>query len=96
MDTIFDALRNTTTAEDFICAVADLGNPNTGSCDNWDDTDMRHTMEVIIERARQFQGQIDTSRSILLDGLSQAVEGLKIPDKRASALAAVQQALRAG
>lgn len=94
--TIFQALRDVNTAEDFIYVVADLGDPETGDCDTWDDTDMRCTMEAIIERARLFQGEICRSRCILIQGLAEAEEGLRKPDKRASALEAVRHALRNG
>lgn len=89
-------MRGAVTAEEFICAIADLGDPETGNCDNWDESDILATMEAIIERARYFQRGIDHSRSILIFGLVKAEEGLRNRDKRTSALDAVRHALKNG
>ena len=95
---IIRILQEAETAEDFICAVADLGDPKSGSCEDWDDTDMRDTMEAIISRARAFEREIDTSRGILLNALAEAEDALcgRSPDKRLSALTTVRHALKNG
>lgn len=52
------ALREASTVEDFICAVADLGDPETGALDDWAPVDMADHMLAIIQTARRYHEPI--------------------------------------
>lgn len=93
----FHAIREASTVEDFICAIGDLGDPETGDCSEWDEQELIDVLNVIVEVARGHQSLIDSSQSRLSrlrDALVDAKEGLKNPDKRSTALHAVSLALR--
>ena len=52
-------------AEDFICAVADNGDPKTGSIDDMTDEDVRAMLQAIILQARHHQQCLEKTRSAL-------------------------------
>jgi hypothetical protein len=90
----FHAIKAAKTVEDFICAVADLGNPETGDVSDCDDQERIDILHAIIEAARRYQRPMDSDTARLLEALGSAEGGLQNPDKRSSALATVREALR--
>lgn len=57
------ALQAEQSAEDFICAVADSGDPKTGSIDDMTNEDVRAMLQAIILQAQHHQKCLETTRS---------------------------------
>ena len=93
--TFFDAIKHAESVEDFISAVADLGDVSDGSIEDWDRDDMALHMESLICRARDFQRSFDTTACIHLNALIVAERALKPAGKDcALALEIVRHAMR--